>query len=693
MSRVPSEKDTATRAGEAASVDVSGFTRTRVVALLVIGVLAVGLVYVFFASGDSEVSVPDGAQAGEVFLEPCTYETEAGSLEADCGTLVVPENRGDPGSRLIALPVERIRATGADPLEPVFRIEGGPGISNLEFREASRLTDRHDVVLVGYRGVEGSSILDCEEVESALKGSAALVGEESFRRYSDAFVECAERLRDEGVDLAGYSLAQRVDDLEAARTALGYERVNLVSESVGTRTAMIYSWRYPESIHRSALVAVNPPGRFLWDPETMDEQLGYYAGLCAEDEGCRARTDDLAASMRATSADMPDSWWFFPIKEGNVRAASHFGLFETTEEVAPLNAPSVLDAWLAAADGDSSGLWFQSLMADFAFPEAFVWGEFAATGILDAEAAAEYYAAGGDPGSILRNAATEFLWGGGGLIDAWPDSPDNAEYRQVQTSEIESLLVGSTVDFSTPVNFATDELLPSLPNGQQVILAEFGHSEDFWEYQPEASTRLLTSFFETGEVDDSLYTVQAIDFDVGTSTHPTIAKILLALLVVVAALAALLLLLMALHVFRRGGFGPTGSAVLRTLAPILLGLGGWFLGLLIVLSVWPAVHPSSEPLAIFAFGIPIGIGTYLAWTHRDRLAKTRYQGLAAAIGGALLGAWLGFNAAEGFLAILTTLIGTAIAANLALITLDVIRDRSTRERSRPRAPAAEPTEA
>jgi hypothetical protein len=41
-------------------------------------------------------------------MHPCTYPTENGAYRADCGTLVVPENRADPRSRLIALPVTRV---------------------------------------------------------------------------------------------------------------------------------------------------------------------------------------------------------------------------------------------------------------------------------------------------------------------------------------------------------------------------------------------------------------------------------------------------------------------------------------------------------------------------------------------------------------------------------------------------------
>ncbi|MCP4967990.1 MAG: hypothetical protein GY926_22500 [bacterium] len=371
-------------------VSVPLYTRTRIIALLVIGVLVLGLAYLRFATSDSSVSVPDGAQAGDLILEPCTYGTEDGSYDADCGTLIVPENRADDGSRLIALPVTRVRARVDDPLEPIFRLEGGPGITNLTFPKVSRIADSHDVVLVGYRGVDGSSSLDCPEVESALKRSGDLVGDDSLREYSEAFASCAQRFQDDGVDLDGYTLPQRVDDLEAVRVGLGYDHISLVSESVGTRTAMIYSWRYPESIHRSVMIGVNPPGHFLWDSATTDEQIRHYADLCSQDEKCSDQTDDLAASMRSTTADMPDRWLFLPIKDGNARLASFFGLFETTSEANPLSASMTLHSWRSAADGDSSGFWFVSFLADLAFPEAFVWGELAATAMLDAEVADDY---------------------------------------------------------------------------------------------------------------------------------------------------------------------------------------------------------------------------------------------------------------------------------------------------------------
>jgi len=196
------------------------FTRARIAALAVIAVLVVGLAYLRFAPGDDPVSVWSGAKPGDVKMRACTYSTEQGDLPADCGTLVVPENRADRRSRLLALPVTRIRSRSAHPREPIFRLEGGPGLSNMTFPQASRYLDERDVVLVGYRGVDGSSRLDCPEVTSVLKRSPDFLAASSERARVKAFEACADRLQGDGVDLAGYTLAHRVDDFEAARTAL-----------------------------------------------------------------------------------------------------------------------------------------------------------------------------------------------------------------------------------------------------------------------------------------------------------------------------------------------------------------------------------------------------------------------------------------------------------------------------------------
>jgi pimeloyl-ACP methyl ester carboxylesterase len=656
------------------------FTPARIIALALSAVLVFGLVYLRFAPDGESVSVPEAAKAGDLLLKPCSYSTEDGPYKADCGTLVVPENRTDPASRLIAVPVTRIRGRADHPAEPVFRLEGGPGITNMEFKFASRYAVDRDVVLVGYRGVDGSSRLECPEVESALKHSTDVLGEESFRAYAAGFRSCAQRLTGEGVDVSGYGLVQQADDLEAARVALGYERIDLVSESAGTRLAMIYAWRYPNSIHRSVMIGVNPPGHFMWDPQTTDEQIARYAKLCAQDESCRKRTDDLAASMRRTGADMPDHWFFLPIKDANVRIVSFWALFETTPKAAPATGPILIDTWVSAAEGDPSGLWFTSAYGDLFFPYMFVWGEYLAVGMADAQAARDYFASDAqEPSSSLAYTATAFIWGGGLGADVWPAPKEVGEYTRVQTSELETLLIGGDLDFSTPPQIAAKELLPNLPKGHQVVLPGFGHSASFWNDQPEAGTRMINTFFDSGQVDHSLYTPQGVDFT-PAQTHTALAKTLAGVMIGLALLTVVSLLWMARWVHKRGRFGAAARATLRSVYPVVLGLGGWFFGALIVLTTMSGVSLDNALIATLSVGVPIGLGVYFAWVNGDWSAKTRTTGFAAAMAGALIGASLGFNATSGFLVIVTAIVGAAVGANLILLAIDTTWDRSDRSR-------------
>ena len=389
---------------------------------------------------------------------------------------------------------------------------------------------------------------------------------------------------------------------------------------------MIYSWRHPESIHRSVMLAVNPPGHFLWDAKTIDAQIGQYAELCAKDDACRARTGDLAATIKAAAADVPGRWGPLAIKPGNVRVASFFGLMESAAHDTPLSAPMTLDSWVSAAKGDPSGLWFQSLLAQLAFPDEQVWGDVGGRGAVDAGDADTTFAPAATRGSIIGNPGSDLTWAGGGLADAWPAQPDEDDYDRVRTSDTETLLIGGSLDFATPPQNATKELLPHLPNGHQVVLPGFGHTNDFWNLQPAAGSRLVNAFLDSGKVDDSLYTGRDVDFTPVT-TLTAMAKILLAVMVgFAAARASSRSLWLALRVNKRGGVGRKAGAMLRSLYPVVLGLGGWFLGALFVLTIAPTVPLDNELLAVLSIGTPIGLGIYWAWVRRAAGAEGEDSG-------------------------------------------------------------------
>jgi pimeloyl-ACP methyl ester carboxylesterase len=652
----------------------TAFGPARIVALALLCVAALGLAYLHFGAGSDPVSVPSGTGAGQLELHPCQYATENGSYRAECGTLVVPENRHKPHSRLIALPVTRILAHSAKPGTPVFRLEGGPGLTNMDFPDASRFAGHHDLVLVGYRGVDGSSKLDCPEVISAREHARDFLSEQSFRADAAAFKACAHRLQHSGVDLAGYTLPERVDDLDATRQALGYQHIDLLSESMGTRTALIYAWRYPTRILRSVLIAVNPPGGFLWDAQTTGEQIHRYAALCAKDASCASRTPDLPASLHSAYEHTPGRFWFLPVKKGAAQTTAFWGLMQATSAAEPIPAPMTIDTLLSAARGDGSGSWFLALMGQLAFPTAQVWGDVAAVGRTDAAFAQRFFATHADRGSVIGAPGTDFVWAGGKLLGSWPASPDENQYTHVPDSTVETLMIGGNLDFATPPQNATRELLPHLPNGHQVILADLGHTDDFWTYEPAASGHLVNTFLDSGRVDASRYTPNRVDFAPGM-TQGMIAKITVGAMVGLAALTMLAILWLALHLRRRGSFGRTASGVIRSASPLLFGLGGWCLGALVVLTALPTVPVTSELLVALSAGLPTGLGIFCAWAHRDWSARTKTIGFAAATGGALIGAWLGFNVTSGLFASLLAIAGAAVGANLAVLALDIASDR------------------
>ena len=345
---------------------------------------------------------------------------------------------------------------------------------------------------------------------------------------------------------------------------------------------MIYSWRYPKSIHRSVMIGVNPPGHFLWDAKTTGEQIRRYAALCAQDESCRSRTPDLAASIHSAFGNIPERWLFLPIKEGNVKAAAFFGLMAaTTDGAGPLAAPWTIDTLLSAQQGDGGGAWFLSLMAQMAFPSEQFWGDVAAVARTDAATAAASSRTAPTRGRSSAAPAPTSIWAGGRLLDAWPATPDENMYGQVRDSNVETLLIGGDLDFATPPQWASRDLLPHLPNGHEVVL------------ETSATRRLLDLPARGRHAADqhvprerpgrhSLYKPTSSTSRRRSATARS-RRSSLGVMLGLAALTVLSLLWMARRVHRRGGYGRKASATLRSVYPIVLGLGGWFLGVLIVL--------------------------------------------------------------------------------------------------------------
>ncbi|HLO18729.1 MAG TPA: alpha/beta fold hydrolase [Anaerolineales bacterium] len=488
--------------------------------LLILLVLLALSATAFAFKPKQKMTLPLNARAGDLTLESCKYKTKIATYRADCGTLIVPENNLSPTSRLLALPVKRIHAQGVSPREPIVYLGGGPGMSNMGFEPPDELLANHDVLMIGYRGVDGSSMLDCPEYSKATLGDGNDVfSEESLAMMTDAIRSCRARLESEGVDLSRYTMQAVIEDIEAARVALGYEKINLLSESYGTRVAQVYAALHPQALNRSAMIGVNPPGRFVWEPEMVDVQIEQYSRLWEKDDVARARTGNLVETMRNISHNMPRRWLFLPIDPGKVNSMA-FVLFFSRKTTS-----LVFDAYVAAEDGDASGLALMNMAYDLFVPKSFVWGDFFAKGgSADLDPKRDYAATLRATDSIIGSPISLMVWAP--LSRAWSQDKLPSGSNEVHAIEVETLLISGSIDFSTPAEYAKDELLPSLRKGKQVIIAEASHVGDVWDVQPEATKRLLTSFYDTGIADDSLYQYVPMNFKVKLG-FPMLAKILL----------------------------------------------------------------------------------------------------------------------------------------------------------------------
>ncbi len=463
---------------------------------------------------------PTGAGVETFVRETRPFEIGSDKYEADFGAITVPENRSRATSRLITIPFLRIHSQAKNPAEPIFGFAGGPGQSNMSWDWGTAWTflPRHDFVLVGYRGVDGSAVLDCPEVAKAIQAGDDVLSEESLDAIGRAWTASAERLKAEGVDLDGYTMLECIEDNESVRRALGFERVNLLSESYGTRVAYLYGLRHPERIHRSAMISVNPPGHFVWEPRMVDAQLKYYAALWAKDSSLSRKIPDLYATMRSVLTAMPRRWLFLPINPGKVRVVT-FALLFTRK-----TAAMVFDAYVAAEGGDPSGLALISLAYDYVMPSLTVWGDLASKAVsADFDSARDYRAEMDPAGMPLGSPLSKLSWGPL-RTGRWPTRALPEEFRKLQRSDVETLLLSGSIDFSTPAEIATTELLPYLNNGKQVILSECGHVGDVLYANIDNSRLLLTSFYDTGVPNTSLNSYTPMNFAVSWG-FPLIAKV------------------------------------------------------------------------------------------------------------------------------------------------------------------------
>jgi pimeloyl-ACP methyl ester carboxylesterase len=234
--------------------------------------------------------------AASLELKPCRLPDF--DREVRCGIHEVFENRAAAAGRkiplrIVVIPANPESGTPAEP-DPVLYFEGGPGGSAVdsgpglteEFATALR---NRDLVLIDIRGTGASGPLRCPKTEE--------VALESF--MDPALVwSCRETLaRDH--DLSQYTTEAIVDDVDEVRAALGYRKVNLLGASYGTRAALIYLRRHPESVrtvHLHSVLPVDARVPMFLAPHTQ-AAFDRMTAACAAEPACHAAFPDPKADL------------------------------------------------------------------------------------------------------------------------------------------------------------------------------------------------------------------------------------------------------------------------------------------------------------------------------------------------------------------------------------------------------------
>ncbi len=237
--------------------------------------------------------------AYEPIFQPddCVFNVPS-SMQIDCGSLIVPEDRTLRDSRNIELAVAIIRDQSGSTLpDPIVHLAGGPGQSMVdllaedpEYYTFEPYAPNRDQIFIDQRGTGYSSpTLNCPEVEDVSYGT------DDVEAYYGAVQDCRDRLAREGVNLTAYNTPENAADIHDLAVALGYEQMNLFGVSYGTRLGLAVMRYYPQNVRSVVLDSVFPPNVNVIIEDSLSQYLALVAAFdaCTSDVACNSAYPDL----------------------------------------------------------------------------------------------------------------------------------------------------------------------------------------------------------------------------------------------------------------------------------------------------------------------------------------------------------------------------------------------------------------
>lgn len=233
------------------------------------------------------LALPEG---NSIEFSNCTLTLPGTHLTATarCGFFDVPEDPANPDGPTISLHVAVAPATGktVEP-DPVFFFAGGPGQAASETwvmlrGVLNKIRKKRDIVMLDQRGTGQSNKLGCtSEIEEDLNQEIDL---DLVRSETE---KCLAEL--DG-DPRFYTTTIAMTDYDAVRRAMGYDTINIMGVSYGTRAAQVYLRSFPETVRTVTLDSVVPMQLALGQEHApmLDRSVAAVFADCAADQTCNA---------------------------------------------------------------------------------------------------------------------------------------------------------------------------------------------------------------------------------------------------------------------------------------------------------------------------------------------------------------------------------------------------------------------
>ncbi|WP_300527596.1 alpha/beta hydrolase [Maricaulis sp.] len=246
--------------------------------------------------------------------EAMMFEAQSGqSVEAFRGRFEVPENRADPDSRMIEIGYVRFPATTDNPGAPIVYLAGGPGGSGTGTARGRRfdlfmqMRQHGDVIAFDQRGT-GLSGNDLPRCVSSQGGDdlARLTYAEFSAQHIAAIEECGAFWREQGIDLAGYTTRESVQDISDLREQLGADQVSLWGISYGTHLALAAIKDIPAEIDRAILASVEGLDQTVKLPAQTNAYFDRLQAAVDAQPAAAAAYPDIAALIRRVHERLED---------------------------------------------------------------------------------------------------------------------------------------------------------------------------------------------------------------------------------------------------------------------------------------------------------------------------------------------------------------------------------------------------